>query len=97
PDLPSLPTRRSSDLSADSRNWGVWTDAPATGDIVDYDGFTDPDIEDCAFYYEQFEDTLTWVYSRSFSEGEGGSGSRIAEGIGFRSEEHTSELQSREN
>ncbi len=69
--------------AADSRNWGVWTSAPADGEVLDYDGLLDEDIDTFAFYYRQFEDTLNWVYSRRFTEGEDGRGSRVAEGMTF--------------
>ena len=67
--------------SADSRNWGVWTRAPADGVVIDYDGLLDQDVDTFAFFYQQFEDTLNWVYSRGFTEGE--EGTRVAEGMTF--------------
>ena len=69
--------------SGDSRNWGVWTRAPENGDVLDFDGLTDGDIDTFAFFYRQFEDTLNWIYSRGFTEGPDGDGSRIGEGMTF--------------
>lgn len=64
---------------ANDSNWGVWSDAPLQGSVVNY---VDPEdtamVPSSGFYYEQFEDTLNWVYARGFSEG-----LHISEGIAF--------------
>lgn len=53
---------------ADSRNWGSWSQyntgtisIDSTNIVTTYPG---------AFYYTQFDDTLNWIYSRTFSEGD---------------------------
>ena len=73
--------------SADARNWGVWSDAPADGDVIDaynYYGNGGAYYDTCFFFYRSFEDTLTWAYSRTFSEGEN-NGTRVDEAITFLS------------
>ncbi len=73
--------------SADARNWGVWSDAPANGEVIDaynYWGNGGAYYDTCFFFYRSFEDTLTWAYSRGFSEGEN-NGTRVGESMTFLS------------
>lgn len=59
---------------ADDRNWGVWTEAPSGNSFLVADvtraNVSDPDVKLSIFYYEQFDDTKNWIYTREFSEGE---------------------------
>jgi RHS repeat-associated protein len=57
---------------ANSKNWGVWTDAPENGDIVDITDLKDiyGDDYDYIFHYRQFDESKNWIFSRSFTEGE---------------------------
>ncbi len=50
-----------------ARNWGNWSNAPAQGIITGYSGI---EGDMYAFYYKQFDDSLNWIYSRTFTEGE---------------------------
>jgi len=70
----------------DSRNWGVWSSAPADGatvQITDLDrtSITDADIRKSVFFYREDDDDKNWIYSRTFSEGD--EGTRVAEKITY--------------
>ena len=72
---------------ADGRNWGVWSEAPINGDVIEADnhaGTGGAYSDTCFFFYKSFEDTLLWTYSRGFTEGENG-GTRVGEGMTFLS------------
>ncbi|MEO6049382.1 MAG: hypothetical protein ABIQ57_17985 [Candidatus Kapaibacterium sp.] len=65
--------------SANDRNWGKWSSAPTDGPLTlalipleTYPG---------TFYYSQFDDSLNWIYSRTFTEGN--EGVRIGERITY--------------
>jgi RHS repeat-associated protein len=65
---------------ADSRNWGAWSD------VYGYDQ-DDVEIIDstmtsvpCLFFYEQFNDSINWIYGRTFVEGDAQSASQVAIG-----------------
>ncbi|MEW6470490.1 MAG: hypothetical protein AB1458_16380, partial [Bacteroidota bacterium] len=53
---------------ADSRNWGSWSESTYA------DGSTHTITSTATtadkFFYTQFDDTLNWIYSRTFSEGD---------------------------
>jgi|GEM_PF-1945622 len=68
---------------ADSRNWGVWSDAPAQGSVVEYTSptLTPPTVPEGLFYYQQFDDDKNWVYSRAFDEN-----GKISEGMSYYSD-----------
>ena len=72
--------------AGDARNWGVWTDAPEDGEIVEATniyGTNGSFYDSCGFYFTQPDDTLNWVYSRALTEGDDGVGSRVAEAMTF--------------
>ncbi|MEP7218322.1 MAG: hypothetical protein ABI876_05370, partial [Bacteroidota bacterium] len=64
---------------ANDRNWGNWS--PTAGDTVVYyeTGFFKTNAG--AFFYQQFDDSLNWIYSRTFTEGS--QGVRIGEKIRY--------------
>ncbi len=51
---------------ADSRNWGLWSDAAEDGDHISIPNLNP--AKKYAFYYQQFDQEKNWIYSRSFSE-----------------------------
>ncbi|MBS1912160.1 MAG: hypothetical protein JST22_09250, partial [Bacteroidetes bacterium] len=65
---------------ADSRNWGVWSSAPPQDTVLVFTNTADSALPVAAFYYNQFDDDINWVYSRTFTEG-----LRIGEGISYAS------------
>src|SRR5690606_19395067 len=70
--------------AGDSRNWGVWSDAPADGSTIEITGLdktsiSDQDIRRSIFFYHEDDQEKNWIYSRTFTEGE--EGTRIAEEI----------------
>ena len=74
---------------ANDRNWGVWTESPLDGDLLDITStsktsISDADIKKCIFFYTEFNDDKNWIYSRTFSEGE--EGTRVGEKITFATE-----------
>ncbi len=72
--------------SGDSRNWGVWTDAPGDGyvfEAINLTGAGGSFFDSCGFFFHQPDDTLNWSYRRAFSEGSGAVGSRVAEAMTF--------------
>ena len=58
---------------ADSRNWGRWSNEVNNiyleGSTLDINNGVVPN-NDYIFFYNQFDDTLNWIYSRTFSEGD---------------------------
>ena len=72
---------------ADSRNWGVWSEAPNNEDkiIIDQSSVTvngQPESQTpYLFFYEQFDDDKNWIYGRVFTEGE--EGTRISDNITY--------------
>ena len=53
---------------SDSRNWGTWSDTYySQGGTYSFDNTSTAANK---FYYTQFDDTLNWIYSRVFSEGD---------------------------
>src|SRR5690606_40755357 len=85
----SFPTRRSSDLATDgvdgnSANAGAWVDSNIARRATDVGAFLS------AF------DTASWCEREGLAFTTGPTGTNVAD-VQIRSEEHTSELQSREN
>lgn len=60
---------------ANDDNWGVWSDAPISGDIPLN---TSTPLPLYAFFYNQFDDNKNWIYTRTFTED-----SKIAEQITY--------------
>src|SRR5690606_40145931 len=81
-DLPSFPTRRSSDL-----------------DVKKLRDLTDAPMMECKAALEEAEGDFEKAQEILKQKGKAAAGKRVdrATGEGVRSEEHTSELQSREN
>lgn len=52
---------------ANDSNWGVWSTAPPNDTILSFTSTMS--LPAYAFYYSQFDDSLNWVYRRSFTEG----------------------------
>ena len=55
-----------------SRNYGAWSDASYWNTIPNTEYYIPPPLlaADYALQYQQFDDTLNWIYSRQFSEAE---------------------------
>lgn len=67
---------------ANSQNYGNWSSATATGEIItlNRNSLSLPE----AFYYEDPDDQINWIYNRVFTEGnQKAAGTRTSEGISY--------------
>src|SRR5262249_61776398 len=87
-DLPSFPTRRSSDLSNERRLTGIRKVFAATGDRCTVVGTAHADV----LVGTKYDDVICGLGGADLISGGGGDDTQIT-----RSEEHTSELQSLTN